>query len=262
MWNPLRDGAQSRADSAINRLTSRGIELPSVVSEAATTLTRVRAARPAQPNVFALRDLILAGADQSEVDAEILARLGHSQHVAAWNEAAISAAVAVCRAMWDAHDELHSELKQRADVQIEHLQAVAALNEGDTLETLVVAGRHADAEKVVTVDVAAAELNALYETYQGYVVPGGPDAMLAGGADCTRWHDPRPVDHHGHNTPHAPTVTEAFLGGLKVGGELWFPSQSEALAAAEPIVRDNEAKARALAAELASQGHLGSTMFA
>lgn len=261
MWSPLRDGAQSRADNAVNRLTTRNIGLPAAVAEAVATLTRVRDARPAQPNPFTLRDLILAGANQSEIDAEVLARLGHAQHIAAWNEAVISAAVAVGRALWAAHDELCSELQQRAEVQIKHLETVAALD-GETLATLLVDGRHSDAELLATVDVAATELDALYETYHHYVVEGGHQAMLVDGVDCTRWRDPRPVDHHGHSTAHTPTITGAFLGGLRAGGELWFPTQTEALAATEPIVRDRQAEARKLAAERASQGHLGSVMFA
>lgn len=245
-----RENAIYRADDAVKQLASRNIALPANVAGAVDTLDRVRGTRPAPPAQTAIRDLILAGADQADIDAALLADVGYSRLAGEWSQAALSAAQRVLHAIRDEHDAIFEQLAVLADKQIKHVTAVAAFG-GETLENLVRAGRHPDAQLLAEVDVAAAELRELWSIRDQYLSDGA-DTLRVGGWDCSRWRDERPVDHHAGN--FAPGLTEHLLGGLRVGAELWYPSATEAVDAAEQVQREQAAKERAANADRVARG--------
>lgn len=240
-----RENFTARADDAIRQFTARGIDLPPAVVDAIAVLDRVRDTRPAAPPQTALRDMILAGADRADIDAALLADLGSLRLNQEWSQAIANAAGLVLRAIRDEHDPIFEQLKALADAQIEHVTAVAGFG-GETLESLVRSGRHKDAQRLAEVDVAAAELVALWNIRDQYLTDGA-DTLRVGGWDCTRWCDERPVDHHAGS--FQPGVTAHLLGG-----QLWYPTAAEAIEAAELVVREQAARERAANADRIARG--------
>lgn len=248
-----RENFTARADDAIRQLNARGIDLPTAVVDAVKTLTHLRETKPDAPAQTALRDMILAGAERAAIDAALLADLGSLRLDQEWRQAITNAAGLVLRAIRDEHDAIFEQLKALAERRIEHVSAVAALGD-ESLESLVRAGRQQDAQLLAEVDVAAAELVALWDLRDRYLTDGA-DTLKVGGWDCSRWRDERPVDHHAGN--FAPSLTGHLLGGLRVGAELWYPSAGEAVEAAERVLREQAAKERAANADRVARG-LGS----
>ena len=173
--------------------------------------------------------------DQDTINALLLQDLGVSRLQTEHNQARIEAALSVLRAIRAAHDNLYPQLKVLADKQIQHLEAVAALDTTDVM-TLVRAGDHKGAQFVAEVDVVAAELDAIYSLRDGYVVRGGSDAMRVGSVDASRWRDP---ERPGRGN----SIAEQFLNGLHRGNTLWFPTPAEAVATAQPVYDKLQRKA-------------------
>ncbi len=65
--------------------------------------------------------------------------------------------------------------------------------------------------------------------------------------------DPRPVNRNARGDYNQ---TQHFLRGLRNGGELWFPTATEAQAAAQPLAAEHRRKANELAVTRKAQGHL------
>jgi hypothetical protein len=234
-WKNARTNATYQAHGVLEQLNDRDVTLPDSVTAAIATLERIENDPPRQPSQTALREAILDGAEQEQINALLLADLGHQRLRGEHAQARIDAALAVLRAIRDAHDDLHLQLKTRAEKQIDHLDAVAALDTADVMQ-LVRAGDHRGAQLVAEVDVAAAELDALYGIRDGYLAAGGYDAMRLGPVDASRWRDPEQPGRG--DTPAA-----RFLDGLRRGNTLWFPTKSEALDAAEPAYQRAQRKA-------------------
>lgn len=253
MWTSQRETSIYRADDARKQFAARGVKLPKAVAVAYETLDRIRATQPKQPATDVLRQLILGGADEGTVTQALLAELGHSRLSQEWRQAEIDAAGGVLNVMRSEHDALYPQLAERAAQQIAHVEHVAALD-GARLEDLVREGRHADAEKVATVDVAGNELHTLYELYAGYVAPQGHRGMLVDDWDCTRYVDPRPAQRH-HRGDHS--IAEGFVHAVRNGAVLHYPTHDEARAAAEPLADEARDEALRLASIRAGQGHVG-----
>lgn len=256
MWSSPRDSAIYRADDARKQFDARSIKLPKAVTAALETLDRIRATMPKQPAADALRGLILSGADEATVERALLTELGHSRLSQEWHQAEIDAAGRVLRELKNAHDGLYGQLRERADRQIAHVEHVAGLD-GARLEDLVREGRHADAERLATIDVAGTELHALFELYANYIAPHGYPGMLIDGWDATRYVDPRPAMRHDRGNH---TVSEGFVWAVRNGAQLHFPDHDSARTAAEPLAAEARADADRLAAVRAGQGHVGAFM--
>jgi len=154
-----------------------------------------------------------------------------SAHVrSAYMQAAQTAAQAVLRSILDAAGPIHEQLAAQAAENISQLERIAAqgnasladlVRDGDT----DAARLHADRELIGT------ELLNLYNVRDTALFPGGLQAARVGHFDCTRWVDPNAPEHH-HRSG---TITEGFIGGLQVGGRLWFPTAQLAKEAAAPL---------------------------
>ncbi|MGE3842415.1 MAG: hypothetical protein AB7I50_12590 [Vicinamibacterales bacterium] len=226
-----RSGTLHRARNAVNQLTARGIELPDSVAAAVAVLDRVQAAAPAPPKTTAVREAILAGADDSEIDRLLLADLAHTRLRSEHTQAVVIAAERVLAAVMAERDNLHAALKVLAEHAIEQLDRVASFD-GASLEELVRAGRHDDAKALAEVEVVGAELKALYEIRDTYLTPGGPEARQAGHFDCSEFVDCR-VGYRHHSIDRS--VAGNYVYALRQGAELHYPTAEEALAAAAPI---------------------------
>lgn len=238
-WNSSRDNAPYNARRALKEFAARGINMPDNVNSAVAILERVTTDRPVKPPTDALRKLIVDGADQTDIDAALLADLGHQRLFVEYQQAELDAARIVLRELRNSNDSLFPQLEKRAGGAIKTLETVAGLGDVD-LAALVREGRHDDAAALVEVETVGQELKHLYELRNGYLVPGGYTAMVPDGIDCTEWRDPRPTKHHGRGND---TVVQAYVRGLRAGGQLWFPDMDEALSAAEPIAAIERHKA-------------------
>lgn len=249
-----RTGTTYRARNAVRQLIGRGIELPDSIASAVAVLDRVEAGTPRQPDTAAIRSAIVRGADSDEINGLLLAELAFSRLRSEYATAAQIAAQKVLAAILDERGNLHAALQVLAEDAIIRLEAVAALN-GASLEELVRAGRHDDAQALVEVEVVGAELVALYETRDLYLTPGGVDAARAGHFDCTQFRDPRVAARY--SRPDVGVVGN-YLAVLRQGAELWFPTDEEALAAAAPLYREWEQEAARAAARQRQVGGITS----
>jgi hypothetical protein len=234
-----RSGTTYRARNAVSQLASRSIPLPDSITAAVADLDRIESATPREPDRTAIRQAIVAGANTDEINDLVLAELAFTRLRGEYLQAAMIAAQGILAAVRAESDHLHAELAARANTAIGQLAAVAALD-GASLETLVRDGRHDDAQALVEVDVAGAELQALYEFRDSYLTPGGPESARAGHINCTQYRDPRIAARH-HRADL--DVTGNYLRALRQGAELWFPTPEEALAAAAPIYAQWEREA-------------------
>lgn len=239
-----RSGNTYRARNAVQQLINRGIELPSTITSAVAVLDRVEADAPRQPDAAAIRHAIVDGADSEKINALLLSQLAFTKLQSEYAQAAQIAAQRVLTAILDERDSLHAALKMLADDAITKLQHVAALN-GASLEELVRAGRHEDAQALAVVEVVGAELVALYDTRDLYLTPGGAESARAGHFECTQFRDPRVAARHRREDV---SVVGNYLLALREGAELWFPNEEEALAAAAPLYRQWEQEAARVAA--------------
>lgn len=246
-WNSPRENALYNVDGALKQLADREIDLPDNVTAAVAVLHRIKNSRPAEPPTDAIRRAILDGADRATLDRLVLDELGHSRLAAEHRQAHIDAAVRVLAAIRAAHDDIFPQLKVLADKKVEHLNAVNALDTVDVM-ALVRAGNHRGAQLVAEVDTVAAELEALCEIRDGFLIAGGYEAMRLGHVDASRWRDP---DKLGRGS----TPAERCLDGLAQGNELWFPTKQEAIEAARPAYERAQRKAESVAQVRRAQNH-------
>lgn len=237
-WNTNRNGVY-RARGALKAFAARGIELPDEVTAAVATLDRITASIPAKPATDVIRNLIVGDADQDTINAALLADATSGLLHTEYKQAEIIAAERVLQALRDASDDLHLQLQVLAAEAIATLKTVAGLGE-TSLADLVRDGRHDDARALADTETVGQELQQLYELRNSALVPGGYRAMTIDGVDCTQWRDPRPVTHHGRGDD---SVAQAYVRGLRSGGELWFPTKADALAAAQPVHAELTAEA-------------------
>jgi hypothetical protein len=242
-----------QARQALNEFAARGIDLPKPVLDAVNVMNRVEAAKPAQPSPTAIRQAIGAGADQTELDRLLLADATYTRLASEWTQAHTDTAGAVLAAIRDAEPTLLPALRRQADGLIAKLAQVAALG-GVRLEHLVRAGRQSDATLLAERDTVAAELSALYELRDTFLVRGGGKALTINGVRCAVWKDPDAAAAHARGK----TIADQYVSGLAAGCQLWFPSPAEAIAAATAIADQRAADAQ----RKRQQEHgIGSTVF-
>ena len=251
-WND-RSNWPRRAREALDALDARCIDTPAAVAAAVDTLRRVEAAEPSAPSPTALREAFLAGADRKTLDRLLLDDLGATRLKSEWQQAKVDAAGAVLAAIRASADEILPKLRTQAQSAIDNLTAVAALN-GASLDTLVRSGRTDDARLLADVDLTASELDACYDYRDRFLTVGGGAKIAVSGIDCGRWTDPEAAAAHARGA----TAAQRYIAGLAAGLTLWFPSPTEAQAAARVI-----ADRRAAAAEDRRQREygVGSTVY-
>lgn len=227
------------AKRAIEEFGARNITLPKTVVDAVAVMDRVAAAKPVQPEHTAIRRAILDGAVQADIDKLLLADIGYSRMHSEWQQAHVDSAGAVLAAIRAAEPTLHPALRKQAEICIDKLAQVAKLG-GVKLEHLIRAGRQSDAKLLADVDITAAELNALYELRNTFLVPGGGKALTVNGVNCAVWRDPDAAAAHARGK----TMADQFIAGLAAGVALWFPSADEAITTAQTIADQRAAAAQ------------------
>lgn len=222
---------------ALTALETRRIELPQPFVEAVELWRNLTNNRPAEPLDTALRDAIIAQADDLTLGSTLLNSIGSARLQAAWTQAINVTASRALRQLLEHRNEIHAQLRAQADELIGKLVQVAAL--GDVpLNTLVREGRHDQARLLAEVDGTAAELDALYQFAAVYLTPGGFRSLNVGHINCSRWRNGPDIDHALRGG-----ITEGFLSGLRAtpAGELWFPTAEQAIEAAQRYWADYEA---------------------
>ncbi len=222
---------------ALTALETRNIELPEAFSDAVRLLNTISANRPDEPPLTALRDAIIAQADEVGIGSALLLDLGAGRLATAWQQAINETANRALRLLLENRQTIHAQLAVIAADLIAKLQATADLG-GTPLNTLVREGKHTEARLLADVDTTAAELNALYDFRDHYLIPGGFRALKVGHISCARWRNGPDIDHALHGG-----ITEGFISGLRATprGELWFPTAEEAREAAQRYWDEYEA---------------------
>lgn len=227
-WND-RNSWIYQAKDAVTDFGSRDIDLPKPVLDAIAVMDRVAAAKPTKPSPTAVREAIVAGAAQDEIDRLLLADSVAAKLAVEWAQAHTDTAGAVLSAIRRSVDELMPKLREQAEAAIAKLRAIADL--GDIrIEHLVRAGRVDDAKLAADLDMTAAELNALYDLRNRFLTRGA--ALIVNGVSCAVWKDPDAAAAHARGA----TPAEQFVAGLRAGVPLWFPAPAEAAAAAQAVV--------------------------
>jgi hypothetical protein len=244
----VRDNAEYKLRDGLAGFNARNVKLPTAVTDAVAHWQAIKNRTPEGQPATAIRDAVMANADDDEIDRLLLRDLGSTRLRSAFAQAAVSAAVAALGAIRDARAEIHAQLSTLADKSIADLGAVAAL--GDcTLDGLVRSGKTAEARLFADRAVIGSELHALFGLRDGYLYPGGLKAARVGHIDCTVWRDPTAVEG-----TTGSSVVDRYLSGLRAGGQLWFPDAEQAVAAAQPLFDAWQRQAEVEAAERRSQG--------
>ncbi|MGH3555193.1 MAG: hypothetical protein ACRDT5_21920 [Mycobacterium sp.] len=210
----------SEARSALRDLEQHNVKLPKAVTAAVAVLDRVQGSTPPEPQPNAVAEAIVNDAAREEVGRLLHTVASYQQHRQAVFVAAKIAAGRVLAEIRRAADELHQQLAVQAAELIGQMAAAAQIDV--PLQSLVRAGRDADARVVVDADTNAARLTALYAIVAEHLYPRATWGV--DNVDCRQWVDPRKVQH-------APNV----LAGLRAGGELHLARPDQAQAAAAPI---------------------------
>lgn len=238
-----RDTHLQNAKTVLAKLRARDIEIPQPVIDAEIEWQRIRAMRPAEPSPTAVREAVLAGATREQIDTLILESLGHGLLAVGVAQAEIDAAGRVLAAVRDQAEPLFEQLRALAEIRVEAVEHAAGLGPIDTVSTLVSAGRNEDAKALADLEVNTAELAAL-RGLSWYLWLDGYLGAVTEGIDATVWSNPDTAGHHS-KLGLAPGENQVAI--IRAGGQLWFPSQAEALAAAEKIAatrRREQATAR------------------
>jgi len=212
-WND-RSTAPFNVRDVLKQFAARNIEVPQSVNDAVAVFDRVEAATPQEPEHDAIRKAVLADADDDEINALLLADLGSTRLRAEYGQARIDATGRVLRTILRAADELHPQLRERADEGIAKLSTVADLG-GASLDTLVRERRVKDAQALAELDIVATELDALYQLRDRFLTPGGGQAFSAGSGSVNagRWRDPIAAQHYATGN----TLADQFVSGLRGG---------------------------------------------
>lgn len=234
-WKNSRNNALFQAHGLLDQLADRKITLPEPVAAAVDTLNRIEGTAPKPPAQNAIREAILADRNADHINSLLLAELAHQRHAAEHQNAKVDAALVVLAAVIDTRDDIFPQLKAQADMAIAHLTAAAKLSSQDVMQ-LVRDGDHKGAQLVAEVDTVAAELDTLYSLRDGYLYRGGYESLRVGPVDASRWKNP---DTPGRGT----SVAAQFLDGLTRKNTLWFPTQGQAVEAAQPAYRREKAEA-------------------
>ena len=215
-----------RLRAILAALNDRNITLPDPVNVAVQRHQAVVSNTPAPQPLSALRDAIIDGAGPEELGGILLADLGSARLLAAHNEALTHTAHTALEQLLIHRDPVHAQLAQRANELIAKLHATAVIDV--PINTLIREGRHEDAKLVADVDHSAAELNALFDLRDHHLVPGGFRTLTVGHINCARWRNAPDIDGYLRGG-----ITDGFLSGLRAGGDLWYPTAEEAIAAAQ-----------------------------
>lgn len=246
-----RDVHEYNARKLLAALRRRDVSLPEAVLAAEQEWLRIQAMVPEQPDASSVRAAVLAGATREDLDALVLANLGHGMLSNGIRQAAIDAAGRVLIAIRSCADEVFDQLHALALVQIEQIEAAAAVDPASSMATLLRDGRTNDAAALAGVDLAVAEYDELRDL-SWYCWEGGYLGAVVDSVDATNWADPRVASHF---ADYGGSRADVVVGVIRSGGVLHFPSQSEARAIAEPIAaKRHRDQAAAREKQLATHG--------
>lgn len=99
--------------------------------------------------------------------------------------------------------------------------AAARTSYGDTAESLIRAGRDADARALVEAQGAYQELHTARSYYGNYITNEN-----RGHANMA-WHNPADIKWELNNTQHQPNDAYRFVDALRAGGQAWMPTNAE-----------------------------------
>lgn len=237
-WND-RNVWVYRARKAVEEFAALDIVLPDNVLGAIAVMDRVAAAKPDKPTPTAIREALVAGAAQDEIDRLLLVDATYTRLASEHAQGHTNSAGSVLAEIRESVDVLMPALQKQANAHIAKLQAITDIG-AVKLEHLVRAGRTADAKLLADNDVIAASLSNLYEIRDSFLTRGGGVALTVNGVNCSRWTDPDAAAAHARGK----TPAEQYVAGLAAGCTLYYPSPAEAIANATTIADRRAAEAQ------------------
>jgi hypothetical protein len=214
----------------LTSISSRNVNLPAPLVEGVQLWKRITESTPAPLPHNALRDAIIAGADEATVAGTLLQEVAGNRLTTAWQQAANKAAADALTVVMAHRNDIHAQLAVLADDCIAKIKSVADLG-STTLDTLVREGRHAEAKLYADRQTVASELNALYGIRDSYLVPGGGRTLKIDVYDCSRWQNPLDISNHVRGNG----LAEQFISGLSAGGILYYPTAEVAVEGAQRL---------------------------
>jgi len=220
---------------------ARYMTVPGEITDAIKHLDAVEAMQPEPVTTTDLADAY-AARDTKRINALAVALATEQQRRAAWTEARARAGKAVMSAVTRNGDAIIAELADHAAPLNEQITAAAKVETHD-VAVLLRAGRKEDADLVARLDLLAGDLTTLY-SLRDHITAGADYGV--GGIGCGVWRDPRPVTQAQAGRTTLPgTPAGRYVQGIRAGGQLWFPTPAEALAAAQRIYRERESQRQA-----------------
>lgn len=241
--------ASSKARNLYKELESRHLEIPDEVHEAIDAIASIEKLKPGATH----DDLVMAYLDRNvkKINDTATRLASLDQSAKAWGEAAITVGVGAMDTMLRHGPAFIEQLRPQAEEAIEKVTAGAKLP-ADPAQ-LLREGRNADAEIASFHEINASDLRSLYSLRDklGRKARWGTTTHF----DCTVWRDPKPVKNV-INAVAAANAGEFFRRGLKAGGELWWPTPSQAREAVGVLEAERQRQLDAQVRVMAAQGRL------
>jgi hypothetical protein len=226
MSRAISDPAYVARDS-IKQFAQYDVKLPQPIADTFDNLERVTALAPAAIDPVELPTAIADGATPAQIVTLLADEAARPRYQQAVVQAVDIAGRRVLSEIRRAADDLHEQLRKQADELIGKIEATAAL--GDVpISALLRAGRTKDAGLVADLDLNIETLQRLWQIRSLNVWHGAIFTVNA--TDCSSFRDPR-----------VQCIRDGLLNGIRAGAQLWYPTPSEAIEAAERI---NAAMAR------------------
>ncbi|WP_396912483.1 hypothetical protein [Mycolicibacterium sp.] len=217
-----RESAHTNAHNAITEFGKLNVELPTAVNQAHDALIALETRRPQQPDANAVRELYATAATDKAINEALNASTNHQARHNAWIQARADLGIAVMQQMLSHSNEIHAALAAIATPIIEDITAAAKIDE--PLNALVSAGRHNEATLTANAEINVAQLQHLYDLRDRYLTPPSA-ATSAGHYDGSVWANPSVV----HGKARGETTAATWRAGIRAGGQLAFPTHTQAL---------------------------------
>lgn len=207
------------------RKTSKAVKLPAAVTAALKDLEAVAANRAT----------IDAEANDARAAAHTAALNGKlTLDVAAKASTAGAAGPILDAAEMEAANNLFAVNQHHADTIIKSIRetlfnpalealedAAARTSQGDTAESLIRAGRDADAKALVAAGGTYQELHSARAHYGNYITRDNR------GHRNLSWHNPEDIAWELKNVQGQPNEAYRFIDALRAGGQAWMPTNAE-----------------------------------
>lgn len=231
--------AAGQAHDLVEKLSAHGIKVSKPIKDAMNALTELEAHPPVKPAPLDISDAVRA----HDMDAawELAHRFNsHNMIAQAYSDAVQDAGLDALTAIKADHAKIIEALRLNATRLIDKIESTVKIPTDTT--ALIRDGRTDDALAVAQFETDAKALKALYDLRDK--VCRGIDFGKSKRYETAVWRNPDKIVDYSGWAPSGPA--EAFRNGTVKGGELWWPTPTQARERAQELDKD-------YAAEIAKQ---------